>query len=118
MLAVRSKGIDVARKLTRCQRWQRFTLQSPTTPTTGETTPTFTDVRPIHGQIVATGGSERLRGRQVDATVTHMVTVRFADDIEPTWRLRQGSRYYNIVAAYDPDGSNQYLEIQLMEARP
>lgn len=101
-----------------CRRWQRWTLQQPTTPTTGETTPTWTDVRPIYATIAATGGNERLRGRQVDATVSHMLTVRFAEDIEPTWRLRSGSRVLNIVAAYDVTGSRQYLELQCQEARP
>jgi len=72
----------------------------------------------VYVQLRATGGSEKLRGRQVDANVSHIGKMRYTSDIEPTWRLKSGDTYLNIVAVYDVDGTNQYLEIQCRQARP
>ena len=125
MLAEFIESFDVEGIVKKCQphcaRWERYHLQSPSTPNTGETTPTFTNSRDVFLQLLSTSGSERLRGRQVDANVTHIFRARHASDVEPTYRLTKGANttIINITAVTDdPDHLNHYMIIEGKEARP
>lgn len=60
-------------------------------------------------------GREDLRAAQIDETVDHAITVRFRADIRPGWRLRRGSRSFDVVAAYDPDERRRYLVLETRE---
>lgn len=98
----------------------RVTFRHPALPTDGEPDATFTDYGSASAEILATGGSERLRGKQVDSTVTTIVRTRFqpilAAQINGQWQITHGDTTLAVVAAYDPTGRREILEIQCREA--
>lgn len=98
----------------------RVTLQKPASPTDGEPDKTFTDFSTVAAEVRATGGNERLRGRQVDATVSSMITVRWsrrlADNLAADWKVTHDGRTLSVVACYDPSGRREMFEMQCREA--
>ena len=69
----------------------------------------------VPAEILGVAGGETMRGRQVDADATSMVTIRWRDDVNPTHRIKYGSRTLNIISAYDPTGDRVELQIQCRE---
>lgn len=69
-------------------------------------------------EIVAVGGGETVRGRQMDATATTFVRMHHPQDTftpTPLDRVVFGSRNLNILRAYDPTGLRQELHLQCKE---
>lgn len=98
----------------------RVRIEEATTPTDGETTPTWsTLVRgtsvPCH--VIERTGNEHLFGNQVEATVTSMVRMSYRSDVTPRMRLVYGSRNLNIVSATDPTGRGLELTIMCKEVQ-
>lgn len=68
--------------------------------------------------IEATSGGERLRGQQIEAGVTTLVTLRYRPDVTSRMSivpLREPARRLNIVKAVDPDGRREELMCQCQE---
>ena len=98
---------------------QRVTLEQATTPSSGETNPTYaTYLSNVPAEVIETTGGEYVRGRQVEAGIVAMVTIRYRNGIYPTMRLRYGARYLNIVSCIDPTGYRSELLIQCREVQP
>jgi SPP1 family predicted phage head-tail adaptor len=102
---------------------QRVTLQAPTTPTSGETTVTFADTSTaVAAKIEAASargaaGIEAQRGMQVEARTAWVVTLRYRSDVDPTWRVKWGSRLLNIYSCYDPTNEQKRLEMLCYEVQ-
>lgn len=68
-------------------------------------------------KIVGTTGNETLRGKQVAATATHVVTIRYREGIEATHYVDWGGRRLNLLAApIDRTGYRRELELHCKEA--
>lgn len=67
---------------------------------------------PVDIQPVA--GGETYRGRQLEATTTHLVSVRFIDGMLPTMKLVDAvsSAEYSIVRIENHDGREHMRDIQ------
>ncbi len=95
---------------------QRVDIQAATTPTTGETNPSFAvHVANVPAEIRETGGGEYIRGRQVEAGVTAVITIRYRSDLSPTMRVRYGDRTLELVSVGDPTGHRVYLVLTCKE---
>ena len=66
----------------RCDRWVPVTLQSPTAPTDGETTSTFSDTKRAYAIIRGRVGMEQSRGEQIQAVAHFDITLRYDEDIK------------------------------------
>lgn len=98
---------------------QTITLQSPTTPTNGETAATYSNTETgVRAEVVPLRGSEGLRGRQVEALCTWRVTMRHRSSVTPAWRIVWGSRTLEIVSAYDPDQTGRITQCECLEVQP
>lgn len=103
---------------------KRVDIEQPTTPSTGETNPSYVAlVRNVPAEVVETGGSqyggsEYVRGRQIEAGVDTVVTIRHRSDVTPVMRLKYGSRYLNITRVYDPTGTSAVLVLNCKEVQP
>ena len=87
---------------------QFVTIKTPTTPTDGETTPSFaTLTSDDRAEVKAASGSESLRGDQMEATVSTVVTMHYRTDLTPRMQIIHGSRTLEIVATFDPDGQQR-----------
>jgi head-tail adaptor len=74
----------------------------------------------IRVRFVTKGGSERAVFGQVEATVSHVMetpSTHRSRQIKPYWRLRDGSRKFNIVAVYDVDEERKVVRIEVIEER-
>jgi len=97
----------------------RIDVEDATTPTDGETNPTYsTAIANLHAEVRETGGGEIIRGRQVEAGINAVITLRYRDDISPRQRIKYGSRYYNIVSQVDPSGLRRELVLSCKEVQP
>lgn len=98
---------------------QRISIESATTPTTGETTPSFTTYAAnVPAEVIETSGGEYIRGRQVEAGIVAMVTIRYRSGLDPTMRIKYGTRYLNIGSIIDPTGYRSELLIMCREVQP
>lgn len=71
----------------------------------------------VPAKIEGVSGLERVRGRQVEATATHLVTLRHRTDITPPMRLiADDGRVFNVVSAVDPSGRRRRLNVACVEA--
>lgn len=79
---------------------------------------TPTTVLQAWAEVLDAGGGETIRGRQVAATATHLVRLRYTSTaIGSTDYLLWGTRRLNIVHAADPDGRRVVLELHCKEER-
>lgn len=64
-------------------------------------------------------GAEVLRGSTPAATVTHVLTIRFRDDLRAAWRLvdedTSPETTLQIVSFGDPDGRKEQLTVFVVE---
>ena len=84
----------------------------------GDDDPTYTTfMAAVPCNIVPVGGSEVYRGRQLEATVTHLVYMRRLDGMLPTMRLYEPTdlRTFEIVRVLDVDGRRINSEVQVTE---
>lgn len=94
-------------------------IQTATTPTTGETTPTYANLATgLWAEVLETGGSEYIRGRQIEAGISAIVTIRYRADVTPRMRVKWGSRYLYVVYAIDPTGQRVATELLCKEVQP
>ena len=80
---------------------QSVTLQAPTTPTDGETTPTFATVGTFRAEVVNVRGGERNRRDQVEAIVTWRVTFRYGGTIGEDYRFNWNGKLLNILYSHE-----------------
>jgi SPP1 family predicted phage head-tail adaptor len=75
----------------------------------------------VWAAVVAKSSREFWGADQVEADITHQITMRFNrinDAIQPEMRAKDGSRIYNLSSApYDPDGLRKQLKINAVEVR-
>lgn len=69
----------------------------------------------LWASIQPIGGNEQLRGRQIEAGVTTIVTAHYRDGVTPGMRFKKGNRILNIKRAYDRDDDRKWLECQCEE---
>jgi SPP1 family predicted phage head-tail adaptor len=65
----------------------------------------------VYAAIVPLSGGEQLRFHQLEAAVTHRITIRYRTDITPAMRIVKDGTVYDIISALDRNGEGIYLEI-------
>lgn len=72
----------------------------------------------VSGGMALSGGTERQRGMQMEAGVTHLWTLHYRSDVLPQMRLYEGTDAFNIVRADDPEGNRRFLLVQTAMVPP
>lgn len=67
-------------------------------------------------EITARTGGESLVADAVEARVTHVVRLRWREEIAPAMRWRFGTRLFEIRALLDADGTERWLDCLCVEA--
>ena len=60
-------------------------------------------------------GAERVRGMQLEATITHSIFIRYTADIMPTDRVNFNGRLMQIRAVINIEERNRWLELACEE---
>lgn len=74
----------------------------------------------IRGRFITKGGSEWYAFKQTQATTTAIIetpSTSISRSIEPSWRLKMGSRAFDITAAYLVDEIGKLVRIEVTEVR-
>ena len=70
----------------------------------------------IFGAIWPISAKETITAAQPTMTVTHRIRIRYRANIRSSWRIKHGSRYYNIVSIINPNMDRKWLDILVKEA--
>lgn len=84
----------------------------------GSDVPTYDNfMQQVPCDIVPVSGGETYRGRQIEATATHLISTRYVDGVLPTMKLvdDHSSVEYFIERINKRDGRNHMLDIQCRE---
>jgi SPP1 family predicted phage head-tail adaptor len=76
---------------------------------------TFADVGTIWARVMTQNGREFTEQKKITPELTHLVRARYRAGVLPDMRLVWGNRVFDILGAYDPDGSQIELVMQVKE---
>jgi SPP1 family predicted phage head-tail adaptor len=83
----------------------------------GGFTESWSDVAVVFARVEPVRADSRFgAGRELD-TITHRVTLRYREGIEPGMRFSRQGRSFMIVTVHDPDESGRYLVCRSRESR-
>lgn len=68
-------------------------------------------VATVWGTVMPLTGAETLRAAQLQARVTHRITIRWRDGILARNRIRLGGRVFNIRSIVNREERNRWLDI-------
>jgi SPP1 family predicted phage head-tail adaptor len=95
------------------------TVQEPQrTAEHGDITTAWNDVADLRAQVLTVAGSETFRGRQLQADLTHLLTLRSTPvtrAITAQMRILWANRRLEIIRAADPDNARKLVELQCRE---
>lgn len=96
---------------------RRVTLQAVTRAPDGAGgyVETWIDLATIWSKVEALCGRELFLAQQVQAELSHRVTIRFRHKITPAMRLKYGIRILEIVAPINPDEGTELLQLMCKE---
>lgn len=80
----------------------------------------WTEVGKRWASMTTRGGRESRVFDQVQAEVSHLIGLPYdslTKTIIPKWRLKMGTRRFNITAAYDVDEERRTIRVEATEAR-
>ena len=97
---------------------EQIDLQDATTPTDGNIAPTYANhVTGLWAEVLETAGGEYLRGRQIEANVRAVITIRYRSDVTPRMRVKWGTRYLYVKTVHSAPGRT-YTVLDCSEVQP
>ncbi len=97
---------------------KRIVVQHPTlTPDgMGGMTKVYSDADTIWSALWPVKASERVQSDQATMTATMRIRIRYRSKFLPSWRLRFGNRFFNVVSIINQNERNQWLDLMCEEA--
>jgi len=97
---------------------QRLELQAPINSTNDmlEVIQTFATQATVWGAVEPLSGNLLFTAQQADSEVQGRVRIRYRSDIQPTWRIKYGNRYLQILSIINPNERNRELYLLYKES--
>lgn len=76
---------------------------------------TWSELVTVWGAVLPQNGREFYRAQQVNADVTHLVSIRYRSDVDETNRLVVGNRTLDITSVVNVDEADKELLITCVE---
>ncbi|MEL6873351.1 MAG: phage head closure protein [Pseudomonadota bacterium] len=97
----------------------RVTIEMPVRIQTegGAAQETWLPLETVFAELCPRDGRERVRGDQLDAEVTHVVRMRFRDDLNEDMRLTMPGRTFEITAVIDEGEMRRWVKLLCIERR-
>jgi SPP1 family predicted phage head-tail adaptor len=92
-----------------------FQANTPTANGFGEFVDTYSDTVTVYGAIEPLSGSLLFTAQQANSEVQGRVRIRYRDDIEPSMRIKFGTRYFKILSVINPSEKREELQILVKE---
>lgn len=84
----------------------------------GGFTTTWVDaVSDIYAAIWSVSAKERMQSGQTTMIATHRIKTRYRRVLKPDWRIKYGTRYFNIVEIVNIKEANRMFELLCKEVR-
>lgn len=95
----------------------RLELQSATdsTDSYGQPTRTWAAYATVWGEVIPLSATEAPLAQQLQAGITHKVTLRYRSDVTAEHRIKLGSRYLNVRGVRNVEERGIMLEIDADE---
>ena len=95
----------------------RLSLESATRTSDGGggAVVTWSLIAQLWGDIAPATGAENVVAESINGHVSHVVHMRYRNDIAPAMRLRFGPRILEILAVFDSDGRGRFLQCRCLE---
>lgn len=97
---------------------KRITLQSKvqTSDSMGGFVETWIDEATIWAAIWPVSASETIQAAQMVMTISHRIRIRYRSTIEPSWRIKFGTRFFAVVSIINLNEAGKYLDLICKEA--
>ena len=69
----------------------------------------------IWAAIWPVSASEQVQAMSTTMTISHRIRIRYRSVLRPSWRLKFGEKFYNIISIINPNMKNEYLDILAKE---
>ena len=88
----------------------RVVLQSKTSTqdATGSAVETWKTKGTLWAEVVPLNSREYWAAQQVQSDVTHRVSIRYYDGLRPDWRMKFGTRLFDIRSVINVDEGNEW----------
>jgi len=95
----------------------RLTLEAPVESADGAggVVRSFEAVATLWAEVTPVSAARAVEAERLGARVTHLISIRFADDITTKHRLRDAARVFRMVSLRDRDGRKRFLTIEAEE---
>ena len=93
-----------------------FQYETKTADNMGGFDVVWTDYATVFAAIWPTSAKELTQSMQTDMVITHKIRVRYRSAFKPSWKLKFGSRYFNIVSILNPNERNEWLDLMCKES--
>lgn len=99
---------------------QRVTIESAAGAADGAggETVAWDTVATLWARVTPTRAEERIVAGHLTGVVTHLVTLRWRDDIAGGMRVAYHGRVFRILSVHDPDETRRYLVAKCAEESP
>lgn len=97
---------------------KRLELQSATQTSDGMGgfTEVWATVVTVWGAVWPVSASEQVQSMQTTMTISHKLRIRHRSDLLPSWRIKFGTRYFNIISIINPNEKGRWLDILCKES--
>jgi len=98
---------------------KRVTLQyeTKTSDGMGGFSTVWTDAGdPVWAALWPLSATETVQSMQTGMTISHRIRIRYRSVLRPSWRLKFGGTFYNIISIINPNMKNEYLDILAKES--
>ena len=96
----------------------RIELQATTkaSDSMGGFTNTWVTQATVWAGIWPISASEQIQAAQAIMTISHRIRIRYRDNVKASFRIKFGTRYFNIVSIINPSEANKHLDLMVKEA--
>ncbi len=97
----------------------RVTIEMPVRVLTegGAAQETWLPLDTVFAELVPRDGRERIRADQVDAEITHIVRMRYRNDLHADMRLAMSDRTFDVHAVINEGEESRWLRLLCVERR-
>jgi len=94
-----------------------FQLKTKTSDGMGGFVATWVDNVTLWAAIWPVSAKEVVQGKAPVMLITHRIRVRYKAGLASSYRVKFGTRYFNIVAITNPNEAGKWLDIMCKEAQ-
>src|SRR5512135_2602518 len=76
----------------------------------GGATVTWTDMETVWAAIWPVSANEQIQSAQPTMTISHRIRNRYFPGLKASWRIKYGTRYFNIVSIVNAEERNRQLD--------